>query len=285
MKLLTYNVGLLDLRLFGRSLIQPAAFIPERFAALAAALLDLDPDIAALQEIYEPAHKRQLVSQLANTYPYAAISPLRGPSAVPASLLTLSKWPIRTYDFHRFKDMPLAERLIDNKGFLRATIEGPQGELQLLNVHTTAGGTKHPEDPRSDAMRAKQIEQLLGETHQDTAVLLVGDFNCGSVSTSNYGQIVNAGFRDVWQALNAQQEGWTWEPTSILNAGGTHTDWGCPAQRIDLIMQNDRAADVLVPANARRVFLAANIPIAGGPAVTLSDHYGVLAEFELASRR
>jgi endonuclease/exonuclease/phosphatase family metal-dependent hydrolase len=196
--------------------------------------------------------------------------------------MTFSKWPIRESAFHRFSDMPLAERLIDNKGFLLATIAGPRGELQLVNVHTTAGGTKHPEHPHTDAIRARQLEQLLGKVGGATAVILVGDFNCGSVSTTNYRQIVDAGFRDTWQALNPAQDGWTWDPASILNAGGTHTDWGCPAQRIDLIMLNERASSVFAPSDAHLVFAAENVPVAGGKPVTLSDHYGILAEFTQA---
>lgn len=277
MKILTFNVGLLDVRLAGFTLLRPAARVAERFASLATQLRTLNADILLLQEIYDPPHKQGLIAALAPDYPFSVVSPLRGPSLVPASLLTLSKWPLNALGFHRFHHMPLAEKLLDNKGFLLAEVQTPAGSLLTANVHTTAGGSRHPEHARSDAIRARQIEQVLVTTRGDRPVLLAGDLNCGSVSPTNYRQLVDAGYKDLWPLLRPQEPGWTWEPDSVLNRGGTHTAWGCPAQRIDLLMLDARAHRQFEPVAIERVFDRPEVPVAGAESVTLSDHYGVLA--------
>jgi len=280
MRLLTFNAGLLDLRILGRSVIRPAGYIGERFTKLAPALTVLDADVVTLQEVYATAHKRELSAALRSHYPFVAESPLRGPSVVPASLLTFSKWPIEEHRFYRFQDMPIAERLIDNKGFLVAKLRSPSGPMWVANVHTTAGGTKHPEHPQTDAIRSRQLGQLLEVVKAEEPVVLTGDFNCGSVSRGNYEQLLEAGYSDVWANLLPEVSGWTWDPESVLNAGGTHTSWGCPAQRIDLILLNQGAARRWRPVSCRRAFTELDVAVEGGRAVTLSDHYGVLAEFD-----
>jgi endonuclease/exonuclease/phosphatase family metal-dependent hydrolase len=276
MRFLTYNVGLLDLRLFGRSLLRPAGWIPERFDRLADSILALDPDIVTLQEIYERHHKETLAARVAAAYPYAAISPACWPSIVPASLLTLSKWPMRDLGFTRFRIMPMAEKLIDNKGFQLCSISSPSGDVLVANVHTTAGGRLHPEDPKSDRYRDRQLDELLAACASSAPVVLAGDFNCGSVSPGNYRRLLDAGYSDAWTTANGRDLGWTWEPTSSLNAGGTHSVWGCPAQRIDLVLLNASAAWSWVVEDAQRVFAEPSVSVATGQTVTLSDHYGVL---------
>ena len=280
MRFLTYNTGLLDLRLFGRSLIKPADFIEERFSRLAGALLELDADIITLQEVYQLRHKRALSEALASVYPHVSMSPLRGPSVVPASLMTFSKWPMEASKFARFKSMPIAERLIDNKGFMLSTVIGPQGRITIANVHTTAGGTKHPEDPATDMIRARQITELLEQAESTSPVILAGDFNCGTVSVRNYRQLLDAGYSDVWAELHPGINGWTWDPESILNKGGTHTEWGCPAQRIDLVLMNARAREQFQPASCEVIGQALYVPTPSGRVVTLSDHYGILATLD-----
>ncbi len=284
-KFLTYNAGLFDFKILGRSLIKPADWIEERFAALQPALEQLDADIVALQEVYEPRHKNLLMAGLSKTYPYASVSPMRGPSVVPASLMTLSKWPIVTQEFVRFAQMPLAEKLVDNKGFLVSSIHTPNGPLTVVNVHTTAGGTIHPEHPKTDRIRARQIEQLCQRVDLDRPVLFAGDFNCGSVSQGNYAQLLDAGYTDTWTKISPGDNGFTWEPTSILNVGGAHTKWGCPAQRIDLILLNQFAMASLPPTQVQRVFMDQNVRISDALSVTLSDHFGVLATLKANQRR
>jgi endonuclease/exonuclease/phosphatase family metal-dependent hydrolase len=276
LKILTYNAGLLDLKVLGRSLLRPAAFIEERFELLADSILKLDPDMVTLQEIYDRRHKQALAARLASIYPHAAVSPQRRPSLVPPSLLTLSKWPLRDFGFTCFRAMPLAERLLDNKGFQLCSISTPNGELFLANVHTTSGGTLHPEDSTTDRFRDRQLDELLAACPAEAPGVLAGDFNCGSVSTGNYRRLLSAGYVDAWTAANADDPGWTWEPTSSLNAGGTHSDWGCPAQRIDLVLLNSNAVRRFFVEEAERVFTVPSVAVKSANSVNLSDHYGVM---------
>jgi endonuclease/exonuclease/phosphatase family metal-dependent hydrolase len=155
-------------------------------------------------------------------------------------------------------------------------VRTPLGEVLIANIHTTAGGTLHPEDPRADRFREHQIDQLLKATDSSAPVVLAGDFNCGSVSTGNYQQLLNAGYSDSWTGVNLDDDGWTWEPTSSLNAGGTHSGWGCPAQRIDLVLLNASARRTWTVRRAERVFTEPSVAVDSGRTVNLSDHYGVL---------
>jgi len=285
MKILTYNAGLLDLRLFGRSLLRPSGWISERFDRLPESILALDPDIVTLQEVYDNRHKDSLVLSLSHAYPFAAVSPDGWPRIVPPSLLTLSKWPMRSLGFTRFRAMPIAEKLIDSKGFQLCSISTPDGDVLVANVHTTAGGILHPESRRSDCYRDRQSGELLAASSSVAPVVLAGDFNCGSVSAANYQRLLSAGYSDAWKTANADDPGWTWEPTSTLNAGGTHSGWGCPAQRIDLVLLNANAARIWVVADVRRVFAEPSVSVDCGHRVTLSDHYGVLVTLSAAGLR
>lgn len=277
MKFLTYNAGLLDFKILGKSVIKPADWIEQRFAALQPALQNLDADIIALQEVYEPKHKESLKAGLAAMYPHCSVSPLKGSSVVPASLMTFSKWPIISEKFTRFSQMPLAEKMVDNKGFLLSVVDAPGGPLNVVNVHTTAGGTIHPEHPKTDRIRGHQLQQLCESISGQGATLMAGDFNCGTVSKGNYVQLLEAGYTDTWTRTSPQDTGYTWDPASVLNVGGAHTKWGCPAQRIDLILLNASALTWLEPKSARRAFVDQDVRISTSLSVTLSDHFGVLA--------
>ena len=276
MKVLTLNVGLLDLHVFGYSILKPAKWIEERYARLYDAILSVDPDIVFLQEIYTAQHKKLLAARLSGTYGYSAFSRKSGFSIIPPSLITFSKWPMRDLGFQRFYSAPKMEKLIDSKGFLLSLLLTPSGGLYLVNVHTTAGGLSHPEHPKVERIRDLQIEQLLAATQSLDAVLLAGDFNCGSVSLVNYRKLLDAGYSDAWTSSHPSDNGWTWEPTSILNIGGAHTAWGCPAQRVDLILLNAGATKTWKVTKIERVFTEPSVPIDTSLSVTLSDHYGVL---------
>ena len=61
MKVMTLNVGLLNLKVLGHSVLKPADWIEERFSCLHESILALNPDIVFLQEIYTSHHKKLLI--------------------------------------------------------------------------------------------------------------------------------------------------------------------------------------------------------------------------------
>ena len=52
----TFNAGLLDVEIFGQSILQPAPFVNERLLVLPKALAKTNADVIALQEVYEQKH-------------------------------------------------------------------------------------------------------------------------------------------------------------------------------------------------------------------------------------
>lgn len=306
MKIVTFNAGLLSISLPGGfKKFEPAAWVEERLARMPQALLDVQPDVLLLQEVYSQKHKQWLAQALSGWLPHAAF----GGAApwyrlLPDSLMLLSRYPIDHSGFVRFEAGRWDERLLDTKGFYVARLnETPLGPLLIANLHTTAGVFTHPEHQKIDRVRNLQIHQALRHLAQkagDAKIVLGGDLNCGPgvsfadepdivplvlrglqvpaaerVSLHNYRLITEYGLRDTHHTLGLAERP-TWSPTSNpLNRGGEHAAWGCPAQRIDHVFVKP---DQLVP-TAAGVFLEdAVVPVSDTTSVPLSDHYGYWVE-------
>ena len=145
----------------------------------------------------------------------------------------------------------------------------------------------------------RQIEQLVHHAEwrkAGYAAVLAGDFNCGPavpdggnalpalvlksgttvaacdrVSAGNYRRLGELGWQDTHTALGLPEQA-TWHPTANrLNAGGEHTSWGCPPQRIDGVFI--QASEL--QATAGGVFLTEHmVRVPGAEKVPLSDHHG-----------
>src|SRR5512133_2209836 len=141
LKVLTYNAGLLKIGLFGRTLLEPAPHVDERFRHLAPALLALDADLIALQEVYDPRHQQSLMGDLGGAYPFYAVAPTRRFRPFGAALMLFSKYPLIDPQYLLFTRVPLDEQLFVDKGMIVTSVDaGPFGRLALANVHNTSGG-------------------------------------------------------------------------------------------------------------------------------------------------
>jgi endonuclease/exonuclease/phosphatase family metal-dependent hydrolase len=279
--LLTLNAGLL--RLFG-SRIQPAPFVAERLEALPDALLQSGVDLIALQEVYEADHRSRLQSALAQIYGHVACSPDDRRWGLDNGLMLLSKHKL-TFSLHLFEAGMLDERLFARKGVLAAEIELDGLRLGVFNVHTTAGGAWiHPEDRRTDRVRAAQITELLGRAAGCAGpAIIVGDLNAGpKVSEENYRLMERGRFVDAHAYCQgpAAEHDITWDPKNPLNSNGPHRK--CPPQRIDHVFV--RAADMergaVRPLHSEVAFREPCVPTSER-LVTLSDHFGVRVSLEL----
>lgn len=313
MKIVTLNAGLLSLRLpFGLSKIEPAAWVEERLAAIPSVLAELDADVVCLQEIYSQTHKKYIAQALAKVLPYAAYNQnaqlLR---VLPDSLMVLSRYPMISEKFIRFRAGRWDEKLLDTKGFLSVDIPtSPLGSMRLVNAHTTAGLLEHPEHPRIDAVRKLQLEQLAlyaGQTNKDQKSLIIGDLNCGPavsdsdqiitplqlkgglciepserVSAANYQLLNTLGWRDSYRTLALKEQA-TWHPMrNPLNAGGDHASRGCPPQRIDHVWLRP---EELRPIDGSVCFTEGSVTLPDGRCLPLSDHYGYWVNLEDARSR
>jgi endonuclease/exonuclease/phosphatase family metal-dependent hydrolase len=266
--ILTFNAGMIDIRTLGIPVYRPLPRVSERLRRLPDALAALDADIVCLQELYQRRQQNWLRAELANRYPYAAGMPVGG-VRLGSDLMVLSKYPITATRSLRFEVAMTEESLFTDRGFQLVDLELPgAGPIRLINLHASAGGLfRHPEGVAAAAIRTRQIDQVL-QSVGEGPVILAGDFNAGSeASPVHYRTVLDAGYRDAFAA--ADGEGATWDPRNPLVAGGK--EHHLQAQRIDHVFLNHAAAAKLRPADAR-------IVLDGSP--PLSDHFGVLVEFE-----
>lgn len=303
-KFLTLNAGLLSVRFFGKTLLEPAGYVAERKAMLPGEIKGFDADIVTLQEVYACEDKRWIANSLRDIYPYSFFSETRKDlRLLQDSLMILSKYPLRKNNFTRFRAGRWDEYLLDTKGYSESLIDNsPLGKIVVFNVHTTAGALTHPESPVIDNVRGQQILQLLSrakELSSEYEPILVGDFNCGPgvaidlpipdlttkgcnvtsrnrVSLGNYQLFSQAGFDDCFKQVN-QREIATWDPVNNpLNKDGEHADWGCPAQRIDHVFMRKNS----LICQESDVVLTNLVVKTLHEAVPVSDHYGLTARID-----
>ncbi len=277
LRIVTFNAAVQDIRALGRSLYCPVAWPRERLRQLPAALASLDADIICLQEMFHRPLQNWLRHALASRFPHAAEPQSQAPSLrVGNELMVLSRFPLTSARLHRFSDAALEERLFTSKGFLHVKAEIPGlGNIDLVNFHTTAGGARaHPESPAMEAIRARQISQLLDTVMPLPRTLVVGDLNAGPhTSTHIYGEMGVRGFVDAFAASGGR--GMTWDPANPLVARGRESH--LPAQQIDHIFLSAVLAECMTPESACVALREHNVVTPEGN-MPCSDHYAVLTE-------
>jgi endonuclease/exonuclease/phosphatase family metal-dependent hydrolase len=278
-------VGLLEI--FAK-LYRPVPLVQERLQALPNALQQLGTDVIALQEIYTDVHQTYVSSASRDVYPFYAPIQRRRVFGLENGLMTLSKLPMSS-ELELFRSALPDEKIFDNKGMLVSRIRATATtEVLLLNIHTTAGGSIfHPENARTNRVRAKQIAQVLDRASREEKALVVvcGDLNAGpGVSENNYRQFCEGGFIDVHDELHKSTEEATWDPKNTLNQNGPHRT--SPPQRVDHVfvrrpdLDSGRVKLLASTIQSKEEIIAAS----GVGRVTLSDHYSVRVVFEIDER-
>jgi endonuclease/exonuclease/phosphatase family metal-dependent hydrolase len=283
LKILTYNAGLLKIGLFGRTLVEPAPFVNERFARLAPALLSSGADIIALQEVYDRSHQTQLINDLFGIYPYHAVSPTRRWRHFGAALMIFSKYPMVDVQYLLFDHVPFDERLFVDKGIIIATINTDVfGPIRLANTHNTSGGALHdPEGVFTSRVRDNQYRQIFAALDHDPSMkrFAVGDFNASpEVMPKNYQELLSHGYTDAWASCHSVTNDSTWDPKNELNAHGPHRLTS--AQRMDHIFSKNGSGSAIWAIDARIVLNDRCVSVPGGGRVTISDHYGLIVGLE-----
>lgn len=281
---LTLNAGLVDVRLFGLSVFTPVPYVTERLRALPDALRETGADVVCLQEVYFERQKTYLADALADLYPnHAGLED--GNRGLGSGLMVLSRYAVRPARLVRFQANTPEERLFSKRAVLEAVVELPEmGQCRVLNFHATAGGLlAHPESDGAEACRRRQIDEMLrvaGES-DDPVTLIIGDLNAGpTVSSANYRQLLDGGYASAFAedavASLARVDGVvSWDPDNFLNVHGTHRN--LPPQLVDHIFLKRSSSSPFRVVAARIVLDQPRVDVPGGDAVTVSDHYGVLA--------
>ena len=277
-KVLTYNCGLLRLRVVGITVFSNPPYVDERFVHLAKALRESGADIIALQEIYERHHVSTLIAQLKDVYPHHAQQFSGWPHQFTNGLMFLSKYPVDESVLKIHAKAATMEKLMGSKSCLSATFDSPIGKLTMINMHTTAGGGVDPENPSVDGVRQDELAEACALADEATAAgceaLIVGDMNMGPESSlGNYNWILGEmKYRNIVTDL-PDSDKMTWDPANPLNVGGVH-DY-CPPQWIDHFFAHEKCK--VTGTDATIMFKEPVVKMKRKDLITtVSDHYGLI---------
>ena len=283
LRLLTFNTGLTEIRLFGAALYEDVPHVVPRAARLAPALRGVGADIVLLQELVPQRVKTALAAELRDLYPHRAgieeDSRFYG-----TGLLTLSRHPLEDAACIPFAEQTFEEGLFGPRGMLSCTVQTPAlGPCRVINLHATAGGASRKRRRQgAPGRKSAQIAEAITAAGAPFAgtVVLAGDFNSDPATDAAVDErLRDAGFSDVAAGLpdTARSPG-TWDPANPLNrsrASGA-------ARRVDHIFVRGGSGQSVGARDVRIVLDEPAVPVPGGGTVPLSDHYGLLATLEPA---
>ena len=242
-----------------------------RLDLITAALVDLAPDVVALQEASWSTSRGEVASRLAGrlgmNYVYAPASMQLFDTAWinrwAAGFLDfsegpaiLSRFPIRRSETHR---LPQCGRRMEPRVLLFAELETPVGPLPVFSTHTS-GNPCH----------TQAVAALVLERRGDLPGVLMGDLNAVESSEAMTALTREAGFVDAFRAMHPDTAGATvWQPVTAPERRAF--------RRVDYVLVVPGRA---VPGTVMdsRVVVDAPSRLPDGTLLWPSDHYGVLAD-------
>ena len=275
LRILTFNTGLTEIRLFGAALYEDVPHVVPRAAHLAPALRRVNADIVLLQELVPQRVKVRLASELRDLYPHRA-GIAEDSRFYGTGLLTLSRHPIEDASCTPFAAQTFEEGLFGPRGMIGCTVRTPGlGPCRVINLHATAGGASRKRRRQgAPGRKSAQIAEAINAAGApfEGSVLLAGDFNSDPATDPTAGR--RLGFVDVADCVpdTARPPG-TWDPANPLNrskASGA-------ARRVDHIFLRPHEDQAVAATDVRIVLDEPAVPIQGGDPLPLSDHYGLLA--------
>jgi endonuclease/exonuclease/phosphatase family metal-dependent hydrolase len=241
-----------------------------RRPAIAATLAELQPDVAALQEVWgEPGGTNlaaELAGELGYHHAYASRLSLDG---VDFGNAVLSRWPITS---SAATPLPAPPEADEQRLVLRVDVDGPRGPFQVFSTHLNW---------RFDhsAVRQQQVRAIAGVVAaarpRTYPPVLCGD--CNAVPDSDEIRMLTGRsavpveglvFHDAWEAAGGGGPGSTWSNANPYAALDLEPD-----RRIDYVLVGWPKAGGAGHVTSCRV--VGTEPVDG---VVPSDHYGVLAE-------
>ena len=278
LRILTFNTGLTEIRLFGAALYEDVPHVVPRAARLAPALRALGADIVLLQELVPQRVKKALAAELRDLYPHRAgigeDSRFYG-----TGLLTLSRHPLENAACTPFAEQTLEEGLFGPRGMLGCTVRTPAlGPCRVINLHATAGGAYRQRRRQGAASRrSAQIAEAIAAAAApfEGTVVLAGDINSDpATDAATDARLAAAGFADVAAlAPDPARPPGTWDPANPLN----HSRAGGAPRRVDHVFLRSSDGRPIEARDVRIVLDEPAVPVADGGTVPLSDHYGLLA--------
>jgi len=243
-------------------------YVDERAALLTDALTGLEADVVALQEVWTEPLQRLVGSAYPHSVSADPLPPAAGAWAAGGAtgVMLLSREP--------FDDVAVVE--LDGLLLRRAVLTVRIGSVTIMATHLTAylRNAEHPDPlgwPGENQAQGRRVIELAAGV--PGPLVLAGDLNCGPPGPGLIGEMEES-YRTIRSAfeLNPYLEGpapqCTWCPGNPMVTVGDHGV-------IDHVM-----ARGLRSAGSRRIF-DRPVVLPDGTATPLSDHYGVLVEFEI----
>ncbi|MGE0255923.1 MAG: endonuclease/exonuclease/phosphatase family protein [Alphaproteobacteria bacterium] len=294
---LTYNTAQLTLPAWLQKRAGTPPYCAERIAALPTVLRQSGADVIALQEVFGRSRKSVIAAALVDTYPYAFWGPTLPSLRFDAGLLVLSRFPIVAGAYHPFVAAGADERWVIQRGYLSVAVDlGAELVARVVTYHLVAGRT--PEAPEVDAVRERQISQLLAhaDATPEPLVVLMGDLNAGygvdkadrsravGVSRGNYDYVLAhraAGHAEptyidtmrLFAPERAVADTITWDSQGVLARDGVHS-FQHPQTIDHVFIRRDGLARISA-GTVDRLFDEASVHITSSLSVPVSDHSAV----------
>jgi endonuclease/exonuclease/phosphatase family metal-dependent hydrolase len=250
--------------------------LEERLAMVTRELEALAPDVVGLQEASISRARGNVAARLAKALGLhwahaSATRRVSGLSWIDGLIVwgmnfeegpaVLSRFPIVETNV---VELPRCRRFYDPRVLLRATVQTPRGRLDVFSTHTG-----------HDACQVRRIAEVVGARRGGLPALVMGDFNAADTADWMVALGREHGFVDAFRVARPAEPGATvWQQPGAPGSTVTRrVDFifvvpnGTPAPRV-------RSSRVVLDTPARRP---------DGSTLWPSDHYGVLAELELAA--
>jgi endonuclease/exonuclease/phosphatase family metal-dependent hydrolase len=249
--------------------------LEERLDMAIRELKALDPDIVAVQEASDSrthgnvperlaaALELQVVFEPATEHVFG-LWPLDrllvGVMGFKEGSAILSRFPITATEVY---DLPRCKKWLEPRIMLQATLSTVWGPLQVFSTHTGRG----------DECQMARVGEIVRKRLGANPSLLMGDFNTSDTSEVLTTLTQEAGFIDAFRIANPETNGPTvWQ--RIESAAST------VSRRVDFILLlNGRDSKTFV--RSSRIVLDRPGQLPDGSMLWPSDHYGVLAEFDI----
>ena len=247
----------------------------ERMTALFGLLQQADADIIALQEV-TPGFLATILSEDWVQQTYCSSSQPGSAQVEPYGQLLLSRIPIEELD--------LLQLTSSSKTILIARMPVGDHSLVFSTLHLTSNHAQNNTGPLKRERQLKELEKTLRHYEgPGTQLIIAGDFNA---SEDDPGEKL-VGFVDLWpqfvepQADGQIPEGHTFDPRANPLAK-LNSITGLP-HRLDRIYVKNSTA-IAAPSTISLLGTEPVVPIKKGEVLHVSDHYGLLAVFNLPAK-
>jgi len=265
LKILTWNIQMLPTFPSVESLNKGQAM---RAPWIIEYLNDSKYDIVCLQEVIDPKMTGLLKAGLKKTFPHiVTVDPKGVFSGTSGGILFASRIPIKYVDHIVFKNVQGVDALAE-KGCVLVEAEQNGVRFQIAGTHLQAG---------SNEVKAKEIPEIADgiiKKHAQPGVpqFLVGDMNIDTAEADLYAKLLTTNEMqdfplDDKSPYTVDSEN-SWKARKKGHRGG----------RIDHVLLNPRGTKTAI----RRQTVQRARQEHEGKTIDLADHYGVVAEVELA---